>query len=132
MAENNGGMLKGLLIGFLAGSAIGSVIALLNAPKTGRELRGDLKVKADDLMGDAEAFIQTAKERSGEILNEARRKSDELISQAKVKANSLLSEADTALKGAKEKSGSLVEEGSRVKNAVKAGVEAFKEERTRS
>ena len=132
MAENSGGMLKGLIIGFLAGSAIGSVIALLNAPKSGRELRGDLKVKADDLLEDAEAFIQTAKEKSGEILNDARRKSDELLAQAKVKANALLSDADTVLKGAKEKSGALLEEGSRVKGAVKAGVDAFKDERSRS
>ena len=39
MTQNNG-VLKGLVIGLLAGSAIGAVLALLYAPKSGKELRG--------------------------------------------------------------------------------------------
>jgi len=132
MAENNNGMLKGLVIGLLAGTAIGSVFALLYAPKSGRELRGDLKEKADEFIGEAETFTRSAKEKSGQMISEARRRSEELLADAKVKANSLLADADNAMKGAKEKAGSLLDEGTRVKGAVKAGVEAFKEERGRS
>jgi gas vesicle protein len=132
MAENNNGMMKGLVIGLLAGTAIGSVIALLYAPKSGRELRGDLKEKADEFVGDAEAFTKSAREKSGQLISDARRRSEELIADAKVKANSLLSDADNAMKGAREKAGAMIDEGSRVKSAVKAGVEAFKEERNRS
>jgi len=43
---------KGLLIGFLAGGAIGAIIALLYAPKSGKELRKDIKDKADEYMGE--------------------------------------------------------------------------------
>ena len=46
MAQDNMG--KGLLIGFLTGSIVGSVIALLYAPKSGKELRGDIKIKSDE------------------------------------------------------------------------------------
>ena len=35
MAQNNG-LLKGLVIGVLAGGAVGALIALLYAPKSGR------------------------------------------------------------------------------------------------
>ena len=43
MAEENNGMAKGMLVGFLAGSVVGAIIALLYAPKSGKELRKDIK-----------------------------------------------------------------------------------------
>lgn len=47
--ESKDGMARGLLIGFLAGSALGAVIALLYAPKSGKEMRKDIKDKASDI-----------------------------------------------------------------------------------
>ncbi|KXK04649.1 MAG: gas vesicle protein [Chlorobi bacterium OLB4] len=38
-------MAKGMMIGFITGGIVGSIIALLYAPKSGRELRADIKVK---------------------------------------------------------------------------------------
>jgi len=46
MQEDNSGMLKGLIIGVLAGGAVGALVALLYAPKSGRELRADIKEKS--------------------------------------------------------------------------------------
>ena len=37
-------MAKGLMMGFLAGGIVGAVVALLYAPKAGRELRNDIRV----------------------------------------------------------------------------------------
>ena len=54
---------KGLLLGFLAGGVIGAVIALLYAPKSGRELRKDIKVKTDEYIEDAEKYINDAREK---------------------------------------------------------------------
>ncbi len=48
MAEENSGMAKGLMIGFVAGAVAGAVVALLYAPKSGKELRRDIKDKAND------------------------------------------------------------------------------------
>ena len=59
MAQDNMG--KGLLIGFLTGSIVGSVIALLYAPKSGKELRGDIKIKSDEFIDDAETYLEEAK-----------------------------------------------------------------------
>lgn len=47
MSDENG-MSKGLILGLLTGTIIGSVLGLLFAPKSGRELRGDLKEKSED------------------------------------------------------------------------------------
>ena len=131
MAQNNG-MLKGLVIGVLAGGAVGALIALLYAPKSGRELRADIKEKADDLMEGADQYLSAAKSRAGEIVSEAKKRSDQLIADAKQKADTLLEDADKLIANARGKAVPIVEEGSRIKNAVKAGIDAFKDERRRS
>ncbi|HUI64673.1 MAG TPA: YtxH domain-containing protein [Bacteroidota bacterium] len=131
MRDNNG-MLKGLVIGVLAGGAIGALIALLYAPKSGRELRADIKEKADGLMDGAEEYLSAAKSKAGEIVSEAKKRSDQLITEAKQKADSLLQDADKIITSARTKAGPLAEEGSRLKGALKAGLDAFKDERRRS
>jgi gas vesicle protein len=120
---------KGLVIGFLAGGAIGAALALLYAPKSGRELRADLRTKADDLMTDADTYVEAARTRAGEIVSEARRRSESLISDTKAKATSLIEDADKVLVDAKQKAGA---EGGKIVGAVKAGIDAFKEEQGRS
>jgi gas vesicle protein len=125
-------MLKGLIIGVLAGGAVGALIALLYAPKSGRELRADIKEKADDLMEGAEEYISAAKSKAGEIVSEAKKRSDQLITDAKRKADSLLEDADKIISNARSKAAPVVEEGSRIKSAVKAGLDAYKDERRRS
>jgi len=131
MRDNNG-MLKGLVIGVLAGGAIGALIALLYAPKSGRELRADIKEKADGLMDGAEEYLSAAKSKAGEIVSEAKKRSDQLITEAKQRADSLLQDADKIITSARTKAGPLSEEGSRLKGALKAGLDAFKDERRRS
>jgi gas vesicle protein len=131
MAQNDR-IVKGLVIGFLAGSAIGAALALLYAPKSGKELRADLKDKADDLLEDAEGYLQAARSKASNIVSEARKRSDQLVSDAQKKAQSLIEDADKVLSGARQKTSAVVEEGVRLKDAVKAGVDAFREERGRS
>lgn len=133
MAQNNGnGMTKGLVIGLLAGGAIGAIVALLYAPKSGKELRADIREKTDDLLEGAEEYLHVAKTRATDIMSEAKRKSEQLISEAKQKADSLIEDADKIISDARHKVEPIVEEGARVKEAVKAGVEAYKEERRKS
>ena len=128
----NDRIVKGLVIGFLAGSAIGAALALLYAPKSGKELRADLKEKADDILEDADGYLQAAKSKASTIMSEARKRSDQLVSDAQKKAQTLIEDADKVLSGARQKTASVVEEGVRLKDAVKAGVDAYKEERSRS
>ena len=60
--ENHFG--KGVLIGFLAVGALGAALALLYAPKSGRELRQDIKNKTDDYLDEAEKYIAEAKDKA--------------------------------------------------------------------
>lgn len=131
MAQNDK-MVKGLMIGLLAGGAIGAIIALLYAPKSGKELRADIKEKADSLLEEAEQHMRVARSKATEMVSEAKKRSDQLISDAQSKAHTLLEDADKVISGARQKAGTVVEEGTRIKNAVKAGVDAYKEERSRS
>ena len=132
MSENNVG--KGLLIGFLAGGAVGAVLALLYAPKSGKELRGDIKEKADEYMGEAEKYIADAKDKAIDMINEGKKKSEKLISDAKLKSEELLKDAEKIFGEAKSKTSTVINagkenievEGGRLKDAVRAGVDAYK------
>jgi gas vesicle protein len=55
------------ITGLLAGAAIGGVIALLYAPKSGKETREELKQKLEDLEKEYENLKGKAAEKSGQI-----------------------------------------------------------------
>ena len=75
MEENDkgGGMAKGMMIGFLAGGALGAAIALLYAPKPGRKLRAELREKADNLIEDGEEYVVAVQEKAAEIVDDAKK-----------------------------------------------------------
>jgi len=131
--ENNNG--NGLLIGLIAGSALGAIVGLLYAPKSGKELRDDIRTKSNEYLDDADKYIEDAKVKAKNLINEGKKKSDELIADAKAKSDELLKEAQKMFDDAKskasktvaEKKENLETEGTRLKSAVKAGVEAYKE-----
>ena len=68
----NEGMLKGLVIGLLAGGAVGAIVALLYAPKSGRELRADIKDRSDEFRDDAEEYLSHVRTKAGDLVSEAR------------------------------------------------------------
>jgi len=59
--------LSSFITGLLAGAAIGGVIALLYAPKSGKETREDLKLKLQDLEKEFETLKGKAAEKSAEV-----------------------------------------------------------------
>lgn len=136
MAQDSG-YGKGLFLGFLTGGIIGSVVALLYAPKPGKELRQDIKVKSEEYLGEAETYIEQARGRAQELINDGKEKSEKLIAEAKLKVDALLNEAESIIDDAKKKSGKIVSEGKskivseseKIKNAVKTGVDAYKAEK---
>lgn len=73
MRETNGGSFGESLMLFVAGAAIGGLLVALNTPKTGPELREDLKGlgrraknKAEGLAEDAEGAWDKLKGKAGE------------------------------------------------------------------
>ena len=80
----------------LIGGGIGAVIALLFAPKSGQELRGDI---ADATRKGIEKSKETAahlQERAGEYYEVGREKASEYIQTAQEKAGELAEKARTA------------------------------------
>lgn len=91
---NFGQVLKGLLLGGLAGALAG----LIFAPKAGRELRADLKVKGneakkiyDESLVKARAIVDDAKNRAAELIKEA----DRQLSEARSKAKDIIKRQET-------------------------------------
>ncbi|MBE2218865.1 MAG: YtxH domain-containing protein [Ignavibacteria bacterium] len=119
---------KGFMLGMLAGGVAGGLLALLYAPKSGVELRGDIRKKSQELLTETGEYIGTAKDRAGEMLSEGRKRAGEFIDDAKEKAGMIQENISNIFTQGKEK---LDEEGHKVKDAVKAGVDSFKEERSK-
>lgn len=94
---------KGFLLGLIAGGIIGATIALLYAPKSGKEMRETLKKNSQKILGEAEEFIDVAKNTVTDVINEAKRKSEELVSHAKKQAEDLIAESEELLIKAKDK-----------------------------
>ena len=76
----------GFLKGFFVGGLIGAGLALLYAPKSGRELRGDIRdksrglydkgrEKAVKLYGEAEGLVEDVKEQARHFTREAKKNS---------------------------------------------------------
>jgi len=68
---------KGVLISFLAGTAVGTGLALLTAPKSGKEMRGKISeftdesvTKIKDVAGDAQNKMADTFESGKRIFNE--------------------------------------------------------------
>jgi len=118
-----------LLIGFLAGGVVGAIVALLYAPKSGKELRGELKQKAADFKEDATEYLKGAKAKTVDVVNEGKRRSDQLVSEAKEQAEHILGDAERMLTGIRERAG---EDTGRVKAAFRAGIDTFKSEKGKS
>jgi len=134
MSQENS-YVNGLFVGLLAGGAVGALAVLLYAPKSGKELRKDIKNKTDEYYNETKKFIGDAKEKTNDILNEGKKRSEQLIANAKSISEELLKNAERIFAEAKTKTGSFVASGKEVvdgesaklKTAFKAGVNAYKD-----
>ena len=129
MAEEKSGLATGLFIGFLAGGIAGAIAALLYAPKSGKELRSDIKRRAGDIAEDASEYVKTTRSKTIDLINEGKTRSDQLVSDAKQKADHILGSAEKVLTDIRERAGG---ESGRVKSAFRAGVDAYKTEKDRT
>jgi len=126
---------SGVLLGFLAGGAMGAALALLFAPKTGKELRQEIKSKTDEYLDDADKYIAEAKDKAIHLINDGKKMSEKLIKDAKERSDELLRDAEKVLEDAKSKTDEFVKSGKvkveqksgQIKSAIKAGVDAYKE-----
>jgi len=117
-----GDFLKGLVIGGLAGAVIG----ILYAPKSGKETRGEIGKKAEELLAKAKEEYEQALEKSRKTYETAVSRLKKIEEAAREKVGDLESRAGEMVEKGKV---SLEDNKSRLKKAIDAGVEAFKEEK---
>lgn len=129
MTNEEKGIGKGLLIGIFAGAAVGSIIALLYAPKSGKRLREEIKTKSQDFIEDADEYISNAKEKASQYIRDIKKKSELLVTDAEEKVDALLDESEKILSKVKDKAENYVQNGKvkfekeseRLKSDIKAG-----------
>ena len=117
----------------LIGGGIGAILALLFAPKSGEELRGDIadatrrgidrsRETAQHLGDRASEYYQTGRERAGEYYEATRERAAELYSQAAEKVGDV---AQTAREAAARQSNTVAA-------AIDAGKKAYVEEKRKT
>jgi gas vesicle protein len=114
-AEGAPGLFSTQMTCFLLGGAVGALVALLFAPKSGRELRGDI---ADA----TRKGVDTARERAGEYYETTRGRATEFYSTAAERAGEI---AQTARQAAARRTETL-------SAAIDAGKRAYSEEKRRT
>ncbi len=80
---NNNEKLGMLVVGIFLGGLIGSAVALLYAPTSGKKLRKKIADKTDDIFDDAHELYDSSKEKAEELLKEGKKKAADLILDAK-------------------------------------------------
>lgn len=71
--------------GFFWGSIAGAAVALLFAPKSGREIREDLRQRSNELLDEADTAVKDVRKRAEQVLNDGRAKADILLREAEEK-----------------------------------------------
>jgi gas vesicle protein len=121
MHDNNGSeYLKGLILGGL----IGSVLGILFAPKSGKETREELNKRADALIAKAKDEYDQAIEKTKKAYETSVEKLKELETTAKKKVAEVEEKVGELTDKSKE---SVVEQKSRLKKAIDAGVDTYKD-----
>ena len=106
----------------LIGGGIGAILALLFAPKSGHELRGDIKDATRKGIDRSREAAQQLSDRAGEYYEATRERASELYTQAAGKVSEI---SQTAREAASRQSGTLTA-------AIDAGKKAYQEEKRKT
>lgn len=117
----------------LVGGSIGAILALLFAPKSGEELRGDIADvtrkgldktrETAALVGEkAGEYYEVSREKAGELYSTAQDKASEFYSTAQQKAGELTGKAKDA----------VAQKGNPISAAIEAGKQAYSDEKRRT
>jgi gas vesicle protein len=121
MSEKSNDLLKGLFIG----GFIGVVLGILYAPKSGKETREDIARTTEDLLSKGKEEYEKAVVRSKSAYEETVKRLKGLEISAKEKVEEIQSKAsEVAYKGAD----AIADSKNRLKKAIDAGVEAYREQ----
>ncbi len=142
MSENScdhSSFFKGLLIG----GALGAITALLFAPKSGKELRSDIKRKGEEAVEGTKRVYGETRDKAQQILAEASERAQELREEASRQMTKARAKAEEILNHAEEKAvdftgsarglmdttkSDLTKKKDKITTAISAGIDAAKKE----
>ena len=117
----------------LIGGGIGAVIALLFAPKSGHELRGDIADATRKGIDKSRETAQQLGDRAGEYYEQTRGRATELYSQATERASEIYSQAAEKVgEVAQTARDTATRQTSTVAAAIDAGKKAYQEEKRKT
>jgi gas vesicle protein len=105
------------LRGLLTGAILGALAGVLFAPKSGKELRDEIKQKGGEAFEEAKEFYSDARGKAKAIVDDARRRAEELRREADRQLSEARQRAREILAG-EEKGEAVVEEESRQETKV--------------
>jgi gas vesicle protein len=120
--RDSGDSISARLTYLLIGGGIGAILALLFAPKSGEELRGDIADATRKGIDRSREAAQQLGDRAGEYYEATRERASELYSQAAEKVGEV---AQTARETAARKTGTVAA-------AIDAGKKAYQEEKRKT
>lgn len=124
MADRDWDLVKGLVVGGLIGAALG----ILFAPKSGKETRQDIADKAEEVLTKAKEEYEKAVEKSKAAYDVAVKHLKTAEESAKEKVEEIEEKiSDFAHLSAE----TLADNKHRLKKAIDAGVEAYREEKNK-
>ncbi len=125
MSVKTGDFLKGVLVGGLIGAAVG----ILFAPKSGKETREDIARRTEEIIKKAKDEYELAVEKSKMAYETAIKKAKEIQLMAREKVEDVEDAVSDLTEKGKE---ALLDNKTRLKKAIDAGIEAFKEEKDKT
>lgn len=102
---------------FLFGTVVGGVIALLYAPKSGRDLRRDITDEVNN-------YVKKAAEARNKIIEKAKTFSNDMLTQSEKVYSDIRSFHEGKYSGTPDK---IESEISRLRTAIKAAVDSYKD-----
>lgn len=128
---------KGFFIGFFAGGAVGSVIALLTTPKSGKDLRKKIKQTSDEYIEEMDKYLTETKNNAGKVIDESRKRFATILHDLKSKPGTIYRDVEKVFNDAKGKTIEVFNSGKekveteteRLTSSVKVGVETYNDEK---
>ncbi len=114
MSKDNKGFIKGALLGGL----IGSVAALLFAPKSGKETQADIKRKALSMKHDLDQTLADLQNDLSGRIDNLKDVAKDLKGEALVESKDLIKKAELLKKDLRESASNLTKTGSEAKDSV--------------
>jgi len=131
--RDSGDSISTRLTYLLIGGGIGAVIALLFAPKSGQELRGDIADATRKGIDKSREAAQQLGERAGEYYDATRERATEMYSQASEKASDLYTQAASKVgEVAQTARETATRQTNTVAAAIDAGKKAYQEEKRKT